>query len=324
MHLYGSPPRAWGRQHLPLLVEVVNRFTPTCMGTTSSCGSSVRRAYGSPPRAWGRRHNNLLNRVEPRFTPTCMGTTPSSSESQRSGTVHPHVHGDDAALMAATHFAAGSPPRAWGRRMGRCTSQNLRRFTPTCMGTTPRSSPATPPAAVHPHVHGDDVLGTPRVRYRTRFTPTCMGTTSDQSPTAPVLPVHPHVHGDDETICSEFISQIRFTPTCMGTTTYPTRNLRGATVHPHVHGDDCSSYSWPCCIHGSPPRAWGRRMFKSSRRLKRRFTPTCMGTTPRLSPRCPTPAVHPHVHGDDGRTWMQRSAPCGSPPRAWGRRSGPA
>ena len=95
----GSPPRAWGRLLRALLGGLLGRFTPTCVGTTSSMpttsvsftvhphmrGDDVSGASlpcetsGSPPRAWGR----LVTRARPdlvgRFTPTCVGTTPVRS-----------------------------------------------------------------------------------------------------------------------------------------------------------------------------------------------------------------------------------------------------
>ncbi len=69
----GSPPRAWGIRSLNATPVLTKRFTPTCVGNTSSCfvrscvhsvHPHVRGEYefdaawerageGSPPRAWG-------------------------------------------------------------------------------------------------------------------------------------------------------------------------------------------------------------------------------------------------------------------------------
>ena len=50
----GSPPRAWGRLHPVNHAGVVERFTPTCVGTTRFAVTTRRNDNGSPPRAWGR------------------------------------------------------------------------------------------------------------------------------------------------------------------------------------------------------------------------------------------------------------------------------
>ena len=70
----GSPPRAWGRHQVAVILLVRQRFTPTCVGTTidtthlrtsTAVHPHVRGddddgwpwnwlMYGSPPRAWGR------------------------------------------------------------------------------------------------------------------------------------------------------------------------------------------------------------------------------------------------------------------------------
>ena len=91
----GSPPRAWGRPGSVLRSGVGRRFTPTCVGTTTSSHASggtstvhphvrgddhgVRPSTcswrGSPPRAWGRRAADRAARAAARFTPTCVGTT---------------------------------------------------------------------------------------------------------------------------------------------------------------------------------------------------------------------------------------------------------
>ena len=71
----GSPPRAWGQLKVVLPGPELDRFTPTCVGTTNvgflpfrgslvhphvrgdnNMPSSSRGSFcGSPPRAWGQR-----------------------------------------------------------------------------------------------------------------------------------------------------------------------------------------------------------------------------------------------------------------------------
>jgi len=134
--VFGSPPRAWGRQLQHLAEQDAVRFTPTCVGTARPrCRSSpmptvhphVRgdgewlkgdphSEVGSPPRAWGRLGHAAGARRCRRFTPTCVGTARPRCRSSPMPTVHPHVRGDG--LLGRPRLCAfcGSPPRAWGRR----------------------------------------------------------------------------------------------------------------------------------------------------------------------------------------------------------------
>ena len=140
----------------------------------------------------------------------------------------------------------------------------LRRFIPTCVGTTqsedinrPLAGGSSPRAwglrsrrylarrttTVHPHVRGDyDVSILPQPLL-SRFIPTCVGTTScvfvDQCAGA----VHPHVRVDYGVARSNGTRRSRFIPTCVGTT------FRDASV--------CS------CSCGSSPRAWGLHFFST-------------------------------------------------------------
>ncbi len=174
----GSPPRAWGRLAINQRLLVGPRFTPTCVGTTSSPRRRPRwppvhphvrgddpsatgadsPVTGSPPRAWGRLCECGWIRPFNRFTPTCVGTTPPRRGRRDRIAVHPHVRGDDDQGTPIPHSRHGSPPRAWGRLSQALFKHLDRRFTPTCVGTT---RPALPPSlrgTVHPHVRGDDFI----------------------------------------------------------------------------------------------------------------------------------------------------------------------
>ncbi len=91
---------------------------------------------------------------------------------------------------------------------------------------------------------------------------------------------------------------------------------------------------------GSPPHAWGRRLDVTDRRLRLRFTLTCVGTActgrEAHSPLAVHPhmrgdgyvprrgatsmPVHPHMRGDGGLRARLFPEQVGSPPHAWGRR----
>src|SRR5690625_2538561 len=95
----GTPPRAWGQRTQQWLERMEERYTPTCVGTTSgSCPHQCRGAVhphvrgdngihvphhpeddGTPPRAWGQRERELVEALKMRYTPTCVGTTGSRS-----------------------------------------------------------------------------------------------------------------------------------------------------------------------------------------------------------------------------------------------------
>ena len=176
--MIGSPPRAWGRPDLERLQKRGDRFTPTCVGTTTTIASSrawtsvhphvrgddvviavpIEPQSGSPPRAWGRRE--LGRGLAPllRFTPTCVGTTWSIPRTRAAASVHPHVRGDDPPPSTKVGETHGSPPRAWGRLRGRGLGQDPRRFTPTCVGTTRVATALSHSTPVHPHVRGDDSI----------------------------------------------------------------------------------------------------------------------------------------------------------------------
>ncbi len=195
----GSPPRAWGQQQRRQRRQQRLRFTPTCVGTTctrlgachwhavhphvrgdnSQSARARAKSVGSPPRAWGQRPVRAVAARTLRFTPTCVGTTASMCAVAFRAAVHPHVRGDNLTAISVPCLLCGSPPRAWGQRKHTDNRLFVRRFTPTCVGTTSGRRP--PP-------------------IRPRFTPTCVGTTAISTAPARMPSVHPHVRGDNLSI----------------------------------------------------------------------------------------------------------------------------
>ncbi len=116
----GSPPRAWGQR------------SPT--------GQTSISPPGSPPRVWGIHCMLRWPHRIPRFTPTCVGTTTPRIFYGAACTDHPHVRGDNYGVRVGVAEKKGSPPRAWGQ-LARFPAQRVaQRITPTCVGTTDRSS----------------------------------------------------------------------------------------------------------------------------------------------------------------------------------------
>ena len=90
----GSPPHAWGQRGKPVLLGQADRFTPTCVGTATTC---------VPGAAGGRVH------------PTCVGTAAPTGRWPPTSRVHPHMRGDSTFSILWRPPWYGSPPHAWGQ-----------------------------------------------------------------------------------------------------------------------------------------------------------------------------------------------------------------
>jgi len=152
---------------MPLWRTSKSRFTPTGVGTTTSPNAPNAPRIGSPPRAWGQRYTAPSSRSAPRFTPTGVGTTRPEGREFAMETVHPHGRGDNFDSSAATDYAYGSPPRAWGQLDNRRKQRGIRRFTPTGVGTTRQYPHLQSTPSVHPHGRGDNG----HIRQQPRYIP---------------------------------------------------------------------------------------------------------------------------------------------------------
>jgi len=126
----------------------------------------------------------------------------------------------------------------------------------------------------------------------------------------------------------------------VGTTSRRGRSRSASPDHPHARGDNALRHRPR--VPGSPPRAWGQRSGVRGADVVRRITPTRVGTTARrpagrrrsritptrvgttLSsrPRRARSSDHPHARGDNPGGAVVFNGHYGSPPRAWGQRSG--
>ena len=186
----GSPPHAWGIHSPAGHLSEPARFTPTCVGNTSTVLSRTaltpvhphmrgeyfiisderRTRFGSPPHAWGIPLEVIRVCETVRFTPTCVGNTPPRRTGRRARSVHPHMRGEYLMSKPRVASADGSPPHAWGIPVMTSCSSISPGFTPTCVGNTlaPGTASRCPP--VHPHMRGeyrgavrrrDQALGSP-------------------------------------------------------------------------------------------------------------------------------------------------------------------
>ena len=305
-------PTCVGKSSRAVKSAAAVRFTPTCVGKSRRssalldrtvhphvCGEIFRAEMppprgGSPPRVWGNLRSRLLTcvaTVHPhvcgeitaavtagqtyRFTPTCVGKSARG-------------HGD----LARTH---GSPPRVWGNR---------------------RADRHVVTVSVHPHVCGE--------------------ITRQRATTDRHDPVHPHVCGEIAAVRPLHVSAVH-PHVCGEIASADVESPGSPAVHPHVCGEIAALQSRAQCRSGSPPRVWGNRLADRGTRVASgspprvwgnrraaaigcqravhphvcgeilrhtwrrcehcRFTPTCVGKSPRLT---------------------QSQMRNGSPPRVWG------
>jgi len=77
-----------------------------------------------------------------RFIPTCVGSTYPRSSRRTGCPVHPHVRGLHPSPAGTMTPAHGSSPRAWAPQCIIKGTHFVRRFIPTCVGSTKSRSPA--------------------------------------------------------------------------------------------------------------------------------------------------------------------------------------
>ena len=226
-----------------------------------------------------------------------MGNARPGAPGARSGSVHPHVHGERESYGYLVGSTFGSSPRTWGTREANGDFVRRNRFIPTYMGNAgERDFPRTF-GAVHPHVHGERTFDTHPGKERSGSSPRTWGTR--------LLSVNS---------CSCF----RFIPTYMGNATLLESGRRPSPVHPHVHGErEIGSVVYQH-VSGSSPRTWGTLLQLVDPVSPGRFIPTYMGNARIFVPYVPRRAVHPHVHGERGVTDAPSLPGVGSSPRTWG------
>ena len=191
----------------------------------------------------------------------------------------------------------GSPPRAWGQQRATERVDKKGRFTPTSVGTTPRTALQKPSHSVHPHERGDN-------RHQRHAFVRPYG-----SP--------PRAWGQRPGCLRRWCPTL-FTPTSVGTTRLPFLQTCAGSVHPHERGDNDITDDASGSTGGSPPRAWGQQVKDGAVDDGVRFTPTSVGTTAADGQIAPVPPVHPHERGDNTVGLGVGSGSGGSPPRAWG------
>ncbi len=173
-------------------------------------------------------------------------------------TVHPHVRGEYTFVEAFSDYTNGSPPRAWGIRLRLSKKDDLKRFTPTCVGNTVPRAGKSSRHAVHPHARGEYFRGDVSKVRAFGSPPRAWGILKS---------------------ASTGLGGCRFTPTCVGNTRGYALAYQEHAVHPHVRGEYEKAAAIYASAFGSPPRAWGILPSSLLGLIGHRFTPTCVGNT---------------------------------------------
>ena len=94
LYIIGTPPHAWGQWNFHILIRLMIRYTPTCVGTMESNSflnqliqvhphmrgdninsfRNIIHNFGTPPHAWGQFQQPMLPQLLLRYTPTCVWT----------------------------------------------------------------------------------------------------------------------------------------------------------------------------------------------------------------------------------------------------------
>ena len=152
----GSPPHAWGRLARRRATLGLCRFTPTCVGKTSTVALGISLPSVHPHMRGEDVLVCFFDETVVRFTPTCVGKTRDLPTFGPVRPVHPHMRGEDIWTRWPLTTFCGSPPHAWGRlRAARCLATGPR-FTPTCVGKTAGFGGGLCSSTVHPHMRGED------------------------------------------------------------------------------------------------------------------------------------------------------------------------
>ncbi len=168
--------------------------------------------------------------------PTHVGNTQTRPGADSRVPVHPHTRGEHSISMNCSGLQPGSSPRMWGTLYDCALGPLLRRFIPTHVGNTPRTSSGNWSSSVHPHACGEH--GTAGMPFRTAFgsSPRMWGT---------LTLCLPHGPGD------------RFIPTHVGNTGEIHCGMQLLSVHPHACGEHMRASVRVRRVDGSSPRMWG-------------------------------------------------------------------
>ena len=187
-----------------------------------------------------------------------MGKTIPPPLYRRGFQKHPHARGEDYIRNSQVRLHIETPPRTWGRRWGRRHGHLQDGNTPTHVGKTVRGASAPSMARKHPHARGEDYIWNSQVRLYIETPPRTWGRQSSR------------ISGNAER---------RNTPTHVGKTKSKKVKKSHKRKHPHARGEDYLSVCTVLLMLETPPRTWGRLLYRTSRTKAARNTPTHVGKT---------------------------------------------
>ena len=158
--MLGSSPRPWGTQAAGSALRYAWRFIPTPVGNTGATAyleallsvhphargehvamsCALQGLRGSSPRPWGTPEHARSWGRQRRFIPTPVGNTPIKGNFGIENSVHPHARGEHKPWRPTGKYTPGSSPRPWGTRLKFGRALLNRRFIPTPVGNTLKSS----------------------------------------------------------------------------------------------------------------------------------------------------------------------------------------
>ena len=136
----GSPPRVWGQRHWRARFSAATTVHPHGCGDNENFERCYRGAAVHPHGCGDNEYDNWPQLFRVRFTPTGVGTTACHPPSWnwRSGSP-PRVWGQRFVLVVTAVLAAVHPHGCGDNQVAWARIQGHTRFTPTGVGTTPRS-----------------------------------------------------------------------------------------------------------------------------------------------------------------------------------------
>ena len=216
------------------------------------------------------------------------------------------------------------------------------RFIPACAGNS-REIQATLGirGGSSPRVRGTRASLNSQARIFAGSSPRVRGTRQQRRPPRRCRPVHPRVCGELEVnarasrlvagssprvrgtprLLARQQADGRFIPACAGNSAAATPRRFPSSVHPRVCGELPRVVAQRLLVHGSSPRVRGTPETAALERHGHRFIPACAGNSRLLLGALSTPAVHPRVCGELGRTTKALPAATGSSPRVRGTRT---
>ncbi len=252
----------------------------------------------TPPRAWGRPSGDSHLLALAGNTPTGVGKTASPVKGWAPSQKHPHGRGEDLRTTVINGQYLETPPRAWGRLVGRVQRWLPLGNTPTGVGKTQSQLIQACLGKKHPHGRGEDADDLMSASRYAETPPRAWGRRR-------CYPSGKHRDGNTPTGVGK-------TPTCSCTRVQPQK-------HPHGRGEDQPTDCAVGFLEETPPRAWGRLTLADATKQAMGNTPTGVGKTQGKTQIRGSPRKHPHGRGEDGPGAPLRCVWQETPPRAWGR-----